>query len=138
MEKKFDLDDELEMLLDDQLMKEAELLEKVLFADDSFEDYQETTEERKASFEKLVNRLKAEGIYRGDTVSENVSKENASKDVASEDADKEDIEKVIGKENGDNVDDEKEYKESSDKIVTLHAEEKTSKNKVRRKFGRSL
>ena len=80
MEKKFDLDDELEMLLDDQLMKEAELLEKVLFADDSFEDYQETPEERKASFEKLVNRLKAEGIYRGDTASENVSKENASKD----------------------------------------------------------
>lgn len=72
MEKKINIENELEMFLDDQLIKEAELLEAELFADDDFEDYQETKEERDASYEKLINRLKADGIYRE---GENIEKE---------------------------------------------------------------
>lgn len=128
MEKKFDLENELEMLLDDQLIREAELLEKELFADDSFEDYQETPEERKASYEKLIDRLKADGIYREDTVSENVSAEHTAEDVCEE---------VMGKEHNFNNIDEKELKEHADKVIDLRAAEKNSK-KIRRKFGKSM
>lgn len=128
MEKKFDLENELEMLLDDQLIREAELLEKELFADDSFEDYQETPEERKASYEKLIDRLKADGIYREDIVSENVSAEHTAEDVCEE---------VMGKEHNFNNIDEKEHKEHADKVIDLRAAEKTSK-KIRRKFGKSM
>lgn len=128
MEKKFDLENELEMLLDDQLIREAELLEKELFADDSFEDYQETPEERKASYEKLIDCLKADGIYREDTVSENVSAEHTAEDVCEE---------VMGKEHNFNNIDEKEHKEHADKVIDLRAAEKISK-KTRRKFGKSM
>lgn len=65
MEKKFE-DDELNKLLDEQSMKEAELIEQALFSDNSFEDYEETDEELNASYQRLVQRLKADGIYRDD------------------------------------------------------------------------
>lgn len=64
MEKKFKLDDELDVLLDEQLIREAELLERELFSDENAEAYTETEEETQASYEKLVERLKADGIYR--------------------------------------------------------------------------
>ena len=65
MEKKFE-DDELDKFLDKELMKEAELIEQALFSDDGFEDYEETDEELNASYQRLVERLKADGIYRED------------------------------------------------------------------------
>lgn len=66
MEKKFEEDDELKNLLEEQYIKEAEALEAALFSDGEFEDYEASDEEVLASYDKLVARLKAEGIYRED------------------------------------------------------------------------
>ena len=96
MEKKFDIDNELEMLLDDQLNMEVELLEKELFADEDFEDYQETPEECKASYEKLVERLKADGIYR-----EEKNEDDGNQETGSEDKDAVNVESDDSDENKD-------------------------------------
>ncbi|MDO4339348.1 MAG: DUF4367 domain-containing protein [Eubacteriales bacterium] len=67
MDKKFEEDDEWKKLLEKQYIKEAEALEAALFSDGEFEDYEEESEEEVlASYNKLVERLKAEGIYRED------------------------------------------------------------------------
>lgn len=65
MEKKFE-DEELDKLIDEQFIKEAQMMEEALFSDDDFEDYEASDEEVKASYQKLVGRLKADGIYRED------------------------------------------------------------------------
>lgn len=84
MEKKFELDDELDKLLDEQLIREAELLEKELLRDEDSEPYTETEEEMHASYESLLERLKADGVYREDAASEEPSEktsENEKKTV---------------------------------------------------------
>lgn len=84
MEKKFELDSELDMLLDEQLIREAELLEKELFADKNKELYTETEEETNASYERLVARLKADGVYRNEAENEtSVDETEASKNIHS-------------------------------------------------------
>lgn len=65
MEKKFE-DDELDKLLEEQFMKEADMIEEALFSDENFEDFEETDEEVRAAYDKLVARLKVDGIYRED------------------------------------------------------------------------
>lgn len=80
MEKKFELDSELDLLLDEQLIKEAELLEKELFADKNKELYTETEKETQDSYERLVARLKADGVYQEDETKEkSVNKVGVSK-----------------------------------------------------------
>ena len=39
MNKKFEEDNELKKLLDEQLIREAEIMEEALFSDEDFEDY---------------------------------------------------------------------------------------------------
>ena len=63
MEKKFD-DDEWKKFLEEEYIKEADLMEEALFSDENFPDMEMTDEEVEASFEKLVNRLKADGVFR--------------------------------------------------------------------------
>lgn len=63
MEKKFE-DDELDKLLKEQFIKEADMIEEALFSDENFEEFEETDEEVRAAYDKLVARLKADGIYR--------------------------------------------------------------------------
>lgn len=63
MEKKLE-DDELNKLLEEQFIKEADMIEEALFSDEDFEDFEETDEEVRAAYDKLVARLKADGIYR--------------------------------------------------------------------------
>lgn len=80
MGKKFELDSELDLLLDEQLIREAELLEKELFADKNKELYTETEKETQDSYERLVARLKADGVYQEDeTTEKSVNKVGVSK-----------------------------------------------------------
>ena len=61
MEKKID-DDQWEKFLEEEYIKEADLMEENLFSDENFQDMEMTEEEVNASFERLVNRLKADGV----------------------------------------------------------------------------
>lgn len=65
MEKKYE-DDELDQLINEQFINEAQIMEEALFSDDDTEDYEASDEEIKASYQQLVDRLKAEGVYRED------------------------------------------------------------------------
>lgn len=65
MEKKYE-DDELDQLINEQFINEAQIMEEALFSDDDTEDYEASDEEIKASYQQLVTRLKAEGVYRED------------------------------------------------------------------------
>lgn len=65
MDKRLD-DEELDKLLEEEYIKEAEFIESSLLADDDFIDKDMTDEEVNASYQKLVHRLKAEGIYHED------------------------------------------------------------------------
>ena len=63
MEKKISEVD-LDRLLEEQFLNEADAIEKELFSDD-FEEYEEETEEEtEAAYEDLVSRLKERGEYR--------------------------------------------------------------------------
>lgn len=59
-------DDELDKLLDEELIREAEMIERALLSDDEDGIEPMSQEELDASFDRLVERLKAEGVYRGD------------------------------------------------------------------------
>lgn len=72
MEKKFE-DEELDQLIDEQFIKEAQMMEEAIFSDDDSEDYEASDEEIKASYQKLVDRLKADGIYREDDKAEDTA-----------------------------------------------------------------
>lgn len=65
MEKKYE-DDELAQLIDEQFLNEAQIMEEALFSDDDTEDYEASDEEIKVSYQKLVARLKEDGVYRED------------------------------------------------------------------------
>lgn len=57
MEKKIS-DEELDRLLEEQFLNEADAIEDAIFSDD-FEEYEEETEEEvDAAYEELVSRLK--------------------------------------------------------------------------------
>lgn len=58
-------DREKRVFLDEQYVKTAAQMERELFADKDFEDYEpEDSEAEARSYEKLVNRLRKEGVYR--------------------------------------------------------------------------
>lgn len=57
MNKKFEEDNELKKLLDEQLIREAEIMEEALFSDEDFEDYEMTDEEVEASYKKLMESV---------------------------------------------------------------------------------
>lgn len=62
MSKKYNKDDGLKQLVEDQYIKEAEMREKALFSNKDFEDYEMTDEEVKASYQDFLNRLEKEKI----------------------------------------------------------------------------
>lgn len=62
MEKKLS-DEELDRLLEEQFLKEADLIENALFSDDSEEVEEETEEELEEAYNDLMARLKAKGKY---------------------------------------------------------------------------
>lgn len=66
-------DDELKKWLAEEYEREIDEMEKVLFPDGVLPDDGETEEEAKAAYQKLVARLKADGVYEEDE--ENGSKE---------------------------------------------------------------
>ena len=67
-------DDELKKWLAEEYEREIGEMEKVLFPDGVLPDDGETEEEAKAAYQKLVARLKADGVYEEDE-EENDSKE---------------------------------------------------------------
>lgn len=66
-------DDELKKWLAEEYEREIDEMEKALFPDGILPDDGETEEEAKAAYQKLVARLKADGVYEEDE--ENGSKE---------------------------------------------------------------
>lgn len=78
MEKKF-RDDELKKFLDEEFIKEADLMEEALFSDEELDDIELSDEEIDASYDKLVQRLKADGVYR-EEASEELTKETLRMD----------------------------------------------------------
>lgn len=64
MGKNFRSDADLDQLLDEQFLREAQLLEQAILSNNEDENNQETDEEVRNSYHKLIQRLKAEGIYR--------------------------------------------------------------------------
>ena len=67
-------DDELKKWLAEEYEREIDEMEKVLFPDGVLPDDGETEEEAKVAYQKLVARLKADGVYEEDE-EENDSKE---------------------------------------------------------------
>lgn len=63
---KFLDDEELKRFLEEECVKEAEAMVAALFSEEDVEEYNPSDEEVRASYEKLVARLKADGIYRED------------------------------------------------------------------------
>ena len=59
-------DDELKKWLAEEYEKETEEMEKILFPDGVIPDDGETEEEAKAAYQRLVERLKADGVYKED------------------------------------------------------------------------
>lgn len=59
-------DAELKKWLAEEYEKETEEMEKILFPDGVIPDDGETEEEAKAAYQRLVERLKADGIYKED------------------------------------------------------------------------
>ena len=78
MEKKFD-DDEWKKFLEEEYIKEADLMEEALFSDEDFPDMEMTDEEVNASFDRLMDRLKVDGVYREEP-KEETAKEDTTKD----------------------------------------------------------
>lgn len=56
-------DEELKKWLEEEYYREAEEMEKILFPDGNIPECEETEEETKAAYARLVERLKADGIY---------------------------------------------------------------------------
>jgi hypothetical protein len=59
-------DDELKKWLAEEYEKEIDEMEEVLFPNGVLPDDGETEEEAKAAYKKLVDRLKADGVYEED------------------------------------------------------------------------
>ena len=69
-------DDELKKWLAEEYEKEIDEMEKVLFPDGVLPDDGETEEEAKAAYQRLVERLKADGIYEEDETDSNEADEH--------------------------------------------------------------
>lgn len=62
------------LFLDEQYIRMAEEMERELFADGDSEIYESTDEEEARSYQILINRLKADGIYQEDDVEPDIGK----------------------------------------------------------------
>lgn len=62
------------LFLDEQYIRMAEEMERELFADGDSEIYESTDEEEARSYQTLINRLKADGIYQEDDVEPDIGK----------------------------------------------------------------
>lgn len=67
MEKKYEddelaklTDEELDALINEQYVKEAQIMEEALFSDGKYEDYKASEKEIKASYQQLVKRMESE------------------------------------------------------------------------------
>lgn len=69
-----DKKDRHRLFLDEQYIKMAEEMERELFADGDSDAYESTDEEEARSYQILINRLKADGIYQEDDVEPNIGK----------------------------------------------------------------
>ena len=74
-------DEELKKWLAEEYNKEIDEMEKIMFPDGNIPDDGETEEEARAAYARLVERLKADGIYEEENDSENADdhKENNEK-----------------------------------------------------------
>lgn len=73
MEKKRE-DDEFAQLINEQFIREAEIMKEALFSDDKdTEDYEASDEDIKASYQKLMQRLRTEGACRKDAEDANIA-----------------------------------------------------------------
>lgn len=79
-------DEELKKWLAEEYNKEIDEMEKIMFPDGNIPDDGETEEEARAAYARLVERLKADGIYEEENGSENADdhKENNEKTEESE------------------------------------------------------
>lgn len=66
MEKRFEDDEEFRKYLEEEYLKEADGIEQQLLSDDELEEDELSDEEVQASYEKLKQKLKDDGIYRYD------------------------------------------------------------------------
>lgn len=76
-------DEEFREFMEKEFIREAQERKEELFADEDFQDYEQTDEEVDEAYRKFVNRLKEEGIYREEKSDKNT--ERTAEDITSED-----------------------------------------------------
>ncbi|MGI6064445.1 DUF4367 domain-containing protein [Blautia sp.] len=69
-----DKKDRHRLFLDEQYIKMAEEMERELFADGDSDAYESTDEEEARSYQRLINSLKADGIYQEDDAEPDIRK----------------------------------------------------------------
>ena len=80
-------DEEFREFMEKEFIREAQERKEELFADEDFQDYEQTDEEVDEAYRKFVNRLKEEGIYREEKSDKNIDKntERTAEEITSED-----------------------------------------------------
>ena len=80
-------DEEFREFMEKEFIREAQERKEELFADEDFQDYEQTDEEVDEAYRKFVNRLKEEGIYREEKSDKNTDKntEGTAEEITSED-----------------------------------------------------
>lgn len=69
MVKKFS-DEEFDAFLQKEFLHEADMVESALFSDEDFEKIELSDEEVEASYQRLIEKLKRDGVYREETDTE--------------------------------------------------------------------
>lgn len=67
-------DEEFREFMEKEFIREAQERKEELFAEEDFQDYEQTDEEVDEAYRKFVNRLKEEGIYREEKSDKNTDK----------------------------------------------------------------
>lgn len=80
-------DEEFREFMEKEFIREAQERKEELFADEDFQDYEQTDEEVDEAYRKFVNRLKEEGIYREEKSDKNTDKnsERTAEEITSAD-----------------------------------------------------
>ena len=81
-------DEEFREFMEKEFIREAQARKEELFADEDFQDYEQTDEEVDEAYRKFVNRLKEEGIYREEKPDKDTNKnaEGTAEETTSMDA----------------------------------------------------
>ena len=81
-------DEEFREFMEKEFIREAQERKEELFADEDFQDYEQTDEEVDEAYRKFVNRLKEEGIYREEKPDKDTNKnaEGTAEETTSMDA----------------------------------------------------